>query len=698
MKLENNRFLALFNDNGAMTSMSLVGDKYEANFILNSENEKWLPNTKQWGLGFLTAGHNHREFMNADSVKLENGILTAKYSVTFTDPRTFCVWDGDREKSRVDRRIILTVTREMKDDGLWETYEYFNDSEKYVILDEVGIYSSFYDVYTLGENILWKRVNQHIWAGGGLSYIEAVRQSGIGPHLGLITVDGDFESFQIDEVNTSNVRGAISLVAHQVRIASQRSVSFRRVVTDFNDRREFEKKILSYTGHPIVDYGMMTVPDGEEIQLRVIEPGKLKYIKLDGIKIEGKNGLYTYKPKQYGEIKGKIVYGDKVTDITYFALRNEKELLLRRADFIVENQRIDDPADPRYGAFVPFNIEKERKMLVSDIEDLYYGIPDRNDSRERYNMGRLLAQLTLKLGTDKYVKYLRDYCAYLEKFIVDAENGDVWDSSYRNEAAKYYANGLTLTDDCSDMRFRSYNYTWIASFYFDMYRITHESHFMEVASTVAMAHLERFPTRSLSCSQSFIDAVREIGRDKLADRIQAEFNRQTDRFAEMDEDYDPGEVSYEQGTVMAVARQMFDAYDITGDKKYIGFGEKQLVRLQAFEGNQPNYLVNCMPIRHWDGFWFGALELWGDTMPHGGAVFSGSTYLADYRCTGNPEMLLHAKKCEYAHLTLIRDDGASWNTHIAPEKVNGRPAGCFDPLANDQDWAYFTFVDDFLTK
>ena len=35
-----------------------------------------------------------------------------------------------------------------------------------------------------------------------------------------------------------------------------------------------------------------------------------------------------------------------------------------------------------------------------------------------------------------------------------------------------------------------------------------------------------------------------------------------------------------------------------------------------------------VPIRHWDGYWFGALRLWGDMFPHYWSVLSAAIYLA----------------------------------------------------------------------
>ena len=94
-------------------------------------------------------------------------------------------------------------------------------------------------------------------------------------------MEGRFASYQLEEQNTSNHRGVVALVAKDVRIKAGGTHTIKRVITEYETREEFEKKLCAYTGYPILDYGFMTVEKGEPIRIRVKDAGMLKSIKLE---------------------------------------------------------------------------------------------------------------------------------------------------------------------------------------------------------------------------------------------------------------------------------------------------------------------------------------------------------------------------------------------------------------------------------
>ena len=55
--------------------------------------------------------------------------MRAIYLVDYTDERCACVWDGNIEKSKQKRTVYVSVARELKEDGLYETIEIKNESE-----------------------------------------------------------------------------------------------------------------------------------------------------------------------------------------------------------------------------------------------------------------------------------------------------------------------------------------------------------------------------------------------------------------------------------------------------------------------------------------------------------------------------------------------------------------------------------------
>jgi len=114
--------------------------------------------------------------------------------------------------------------------------------------------------------------------------------------------------------------------------------------------------------------------------------------------------------------------------------------------------------------------------------------------------------------------------------------------------------------------------------------------------------------------------------------------------------------------------------------------------LEAFAGTQPDVRLRHVPIRHWDGFWFGRERHWGDVFPHYWSVLSAAVYADEFTRTGE---LRYAEKAEAifrANLVAYFPDGSASAAFIYPSCVNGNPTHKFDPLANDQDWALVWYL------
>lgn len=695
MKLKNQMFDIEIDTQGALTKLVLASDTYQANAVLASADEPWVPENKQWGLGFITAGHNRLQIEDCHSVReIEQG-MQAEYTLNYIDPRFACVWNGDIEKSQVPRTISVTVTRELKEYGLYEQFAFTNQSDRYMILDEIGLYSTFRDTYASGENVLHTHFNQHICTSGDLCYIEAWRQSNSGSNIALITTEGAFETYQLEEQNTSNVRGVVALVAKDIRIAAGETKCFRRVITECADRAAFEEKLCAYTGFPNVDFGMMTLEKGEPIRLKVHNHGKLSEIKIDGKVLEGKGGIYEYFPDAVGEHEGKIKYNGKIAKVTYRVIDDVKTLLTKRVEFIVNRQQVNEPSSPLYGAFVPYDLDKEQQFLAEEEYQLYHAIPDRNEVRERMLMGAFVALYSRLFHTKKYLPALERYRDFLLTYIVD-ENYDVWDSHLKQGGAKYYHDGMVLVERELDMRSRTYNYAFAVPFFVQMYHLTGDVSYAKTAVGIMhryyevehqggfMPNLSLLKPETLDMTDSFfaerIPAIRNVEKEIVYD------------ICKTGENYPPDEVAYEHGVPSSRMTYLTEYYLATGDSGIKDGMEDTLRRVVTFDGNQPHYHVNGNPIRHWDAFWFGKYELWGDTFPHWVSCLSTMAYANYCLITGDKLYRDKANKIFRSNLALIRKDGSAYNSYIFNEKSNGRPAARYDMLSNDQDGIYYYYL------
>ena len=189
-----------------------------------------------------------------------------------------------------------------------------------------------------------------------------------------------------------------------------------------------------------------------------------------------------------------------------------------------------------------------------------------------------------------------------------------------------------------------------------------------------------------------LQLLRDAGMDALADKLMDYLKTWVYHLKEIDDRYDPSEVAYEQGISAAAFRELADYYLVTGDKALLGILESSKNRALAFDGDQPDYRCYHTPIRHWDGFWFGGLELWGDTFPHYWTCISAEGYWMYAKITGNMDFAARAQDILRNNLALIEPDGSCWNCYMYPERINGRPAGRADTFANDQDWAFYGYL------
>ena len=101
-----------------------------------------------------------------------------------------------------------------------------------------------------------------------------------------------------------------------------------------------------------------------------------------------------------------------------------------------------------------------------------------------------------------------------------------------------------------------------------------------------------------------------------------------------------------------------------------------------------------MPIRHWDGYWFGGKRLYGDTL-HYHAGLSANGYALAYRVFGDDRWLERARRSFRNCLGLFRADGfgtAAWYLPVTVTLIDrgnrdlsyAMPAEGPDPWDNDQ--------------
>ncbi|MEI8311598.1 MAG: hypothetical protein WCH98_12660, partial [Verrucomicrobiota bacterium] len=184
-----------------------------------------------------------------------------------------------------------------------------------------------------------------------------------------------------------------------------------------------------------------------------------------------------------------------------------------------------------------------------------------------------------------------------------------------------------------------------------------------------------------------VEAFRAAGREAQAGQLLAHFLRHGDEVAKNGLNLPKHEVNYEQTIVSPAVLIALECHQLTGEDRYLACAKQLLPALEAFGGRQPDHRLHDIAIRHWDGYWFGKREAWGDTFPHYWSATTGWAFYRYWQATGDEDYRRRGREILMNNLSSFRPDGSATCAYLYPDVVNGEPGRFADPLANDQDWA-----------
>jgi hypothetical protein len=658
---------------GGIQKIMHKNDKHHMNWIFATDGSEleWFTPEFGWGLGFIEIEKNGKQETfkwNAISdISVENGKTT--YTYKFED-------------------FNMKITRSFNQSGqLIEKFKIENTSTTSIKVVDMGIYTPLKDWYEGGaETCLTVRCNAHVWAGGyNSSYINAIRMGTEAPHLGLVVTEGSIRHYELlntrdlpRKVAGSNLRGGITLKVEPSTIKSSESYTISWKVFWHQGYEDFYKKALE-SGTVIAEADKYFIPVGETAKMRFKSNKKLSNVScsVEGnpIKFEQDGNLITteYKAKKAGNKVVTLNYDGKKTVVNLYFSLPTKKLLKKRVDFIIDKQQMKDKSDPRFGAYLVYD---------NEIDSIYPNIPfkvDHDEGAERVGMGLAIANWLQQnpQSSKKYKKSLEAYYQFVR---------------YKLQTPDYKV--YSTVDHTK--RHRGYNYPWVAGFYAELYKQTKNPLYIKDCYHTMRKWYKEFGYDFYAICVPYkksIDYLREAGFNKEASILLEDYKKVAVEYDKNGINYPRHEVNYEQSIVSPAVNFYLEMYLITKDKHYLEEGEKHLALLEAFNGQQPDYHLNEISIRHWDGYWFGKRQSWGDTMPHYWSALTGRAYIQYYAATGKEEYLRRGKICLENNLCNIRDNGTGAAAYIYPEKVNGVVAEFYDEFANDQDWALFFFLE-----
>lgn len=630
---------------GALTKIQVGANPMNWLITPNGKQYLWVTEKYGWGLGHLKI--DGRAYSWNKPAKMIDGEISYKA--------------GDIE-------IRVVRSQETSSDDVSEKYIFTNKGNTTVSLTDIGIYTPFNDNYPGATESLTSRCHAHIWPGDEAAYVFAQRMNGQGEHLGLMVTDGAVSGYEImergrDKAN-SHFRGVITLDIPDKVLAPGEHCSVSWLLFSHNGKDDFIKG-LTDRGGIYLEADKYVYQSGETATVNISDNKgtQIRRIRCDRL----------------GDNRIPVEHGGKKTFVEFLTVSNVENLISRRADFILRNQKMRNRSDRRFGAFMVYDNEGD-SIYPNNTRNC--NPVDRDEGAERVGMGVFLAKYYKKHPSKELLTELKDYASFLRK---------------RLQMPDY----TTYSSVDKTGRNRGYNYAWVADYYFHLYDLTKEKQYAIDGYKTLKSWFRQFGYGFYAIGipvELSLNSLKDAGLDKEYSTLLADYRKTGDKFIANSLNYPAHEVNYEQSIVAPAVQFLAQMYIMTGDKKYLDEVEKQLPVLSAFNGIQPSHHLNDIAIRHWDGYWFGKNEMFGDTFPHYWSTITGAVYHYYARITGKTEYQERAKNIALNNLSLFDEDGRGYCAYLYPDKVDGVAGKFNDPYANDQDWAlaYYFLINEQL--
>lgn len=585
------------------------------------------------------------------------------------------------------KQLCGEVKNRREGDTVYTEVTISNPGKKPYFTDKTSISIAFplVDKYESSKVCMEQRCHTHIFCGGQISYICALRMGGQAPHLGMVLTKGSLAGYSIERnlVSQSNDRGCFLLHPSPMEIKAGESVTLEWIIFSHEGMFEhslqtpdFFRKLAQYHPHFVKVWADRYVLfPGERNTLRICPAFTAEKVTVDGQALPEADGIYQleYTAQETGEKIFEIqADGVKTWCRTYVQERVE-ELAKKRCLFVAGHQQYHGGIDTLQGAYLAYDNEEE--MCIYRPENDY------NGGRERIGMGVLMTRyLSGRSGEEIFLlrDSLDEYREYVLRELVDAETGKVYNDMGRDDSYK-----------------RLYNAPWAATFFTEQYRLRKDVQELLCAYRIVKRFYEEGGKDFYPIDLPILLLDRELagaGMETEREELLALYREHADRMCERDICYPASEVNYEQSIVAPAADILLSVYVLTGDAKYLKAAERQIRILELFNGMQPDYHLHEVAVRHWDGYWFGKKRYFGDTFPHYWSALTGNVFELYGRITGNSAYLERAENSRRAVLTMFFADGRASCAYLYPFQINGREGEFYDAYANDQDWGLYFYL------
>ena len=652
--MKNSCFELEFNEStGQMTSLVLVGDKERANFIkigkglceihptpwYDRGDNKYFKSYENWSFESFEKKGN-----SAVAVFLRRGVIATQ---------TFTLFDGE-----------IRINTQFKNT---------NSFPVYFKREDISLYMPFADSYDDSLTCQKIRVHTHMAPFGENSYVRVERMGESEYNIGVVFLRGSTYSYSQEECNNSDDRGYLIMNIDPFTLTSGQTYEVEVAIFPHKGGADFFNQAKKYKEY---------IDTQSENGYVLLKGESGKFVLTAHSDVSNARVRCGNKNLDFEIIKNKVVLdlkwetcGEKRIDyevdgrkgFAYFHVSLPlDELQKRRARFIVKNQQCLDKNSPLYGAYLIYDNEEKRQYFSFEFTD-------HNANRERMVMALFLAKYIRKSGDKSIEKSLYLFNEFLLRECVDEETGAAFNNIGRDARRK-----------------RLYNAPWVFLYFCELYMYDGNERWINLAFKMIQKYYENGGATFYPNGIRFSEirrAFEKYGNAEMYNALLELFDNHIRELERKGTEYPPHEVNYEQTIVSPAACMMLDKYLLCGDEKYIEEAEKHLRLLLKFNGCQPDYRLNKIPIRYWDNYWFGKLSncVYGDTMPQPSLAHSAHCFYSYGIITQNKKWIDYGLQAFRGGFCLFNSKGEAASSYVYPERVNGAKGQFFDPFANEQD-------------
>lgn len=649
--MRNYNFELLFNpENGAVVSIRN---------ILDSNHMNWCASNQNWGLPISRQTPFKNRDIDLISFREENNRAVSVYANASTQIKVERFFT---EKGNLTERFTIKNLR---------------DIEQFFQNGDIRLVIPFNHDYTYAEECMTQKCHAHIWCGGEVSYINALKMGESDQNLGLVLTKGAISSYSIEDCE-SNKRGTILLNLGHFILQAQEEHVVQWEIFWHKGKKDFYDKAREFPGFLEITSDNFTVFENETIRFQIVRGSKTSEIAVhcDAEKCavkDWKNHLeVTYVPRRSGIHKFQINCDNIHTYAEFFVCQDIETLLNKRIEYIVDKQQYLVKDSALYGAYLIYDTAEKYPIF-----DSYFN--DHNACRERIGMALLICKYLQTHINDKFRKSLDLYMEFVMREVFNSSSGEVYDGVGPNQ--KFV---------------RLYNAPWVSMLFAEMYRLTKDKRYLFYILQLFSRYYQNGGYNFYPNGISFVNILsvyEQAGMTDEREQLLQMFKNHADHMVETGIYYPKHEVNFEQTIVTPAVTLISEMAAITGKEKYSEEAKRHIAVLERFNGTQPSFHLNEIPIRFWDDFWFGKAGFFGDTFPHYWSCLTARSYLAYYRISNEEEYRINAERCIRNCLCLFNDKGEGSCAYVYPFEVNGKKGQFYDEWANDQDFALYFYLN-----